>query len=188
MGDEPATPVDPEFAKLRKKFLEEKVFKYQPILNAMEDPNWGKPVHIPIGDKTWEFRKFSHAEVTMLTGLPYFSKLLSLQPLTDEEKVKWHQAQKEMVEAVSSEPRLWSDYIVKNESLVEKIFIGLLSVSQVDIKKLDEFFASDYGANYGYMWFLVMGRTPTEVGALAESDYQAVNSYFRMNAERMKKK
>ena len=187
MGDEPATGLnDPEFAKLRKKFLEEKVFQYQPTLNAIEDPNWGRPVKVPIGDRTFEFKKFNHGETTLLTSLRYFPKLLAQQKLDEKEEREFHVFKRVMLERVAVEPNRWSEFTEAEPKWVDVVFNSLLALSQVDVKKLDDFFASDYGWNYGYVWFTVMGLTPTQVGALSESDYQAVNSWFRKNAERVR--
>lgn len=188
MGDEPVAGLDdPRFDALRKQFLQEKVYRFQPILNSIEDANWGKPVHITIGDTKWTFRKLSHAEVTTMTGLPYFHKLVSQQPLDEKEQKAWLDTQRTMTAALCMEPNRWLAFVEKSSQWVGVVFGSLMKESTADVLALDEFFDSDYGWNYGLLWFGMMGRLPSEVGASSERDYQAVSSWFRKNRERMSK-
>ncbi len=189
LGDVPAPDLTEEqkFEELKKQFLNERVYRFQPTVNAIEDANWGKPVFITIGDKKWTFRKLVHAEVTMITGLPYFHKLISQKPLDDKEAQEWKGTQKTMTAALCAEPNSWLQFVEKSPAWVEQVFASLMKESTIDVLALDEFFDSDYGWNYGLLWFGMMTRTPSEVGAMSERDYQAVSSWFRKNRERMNK-
>ena len=176
---------DPEFKKLREQYLQAKFYEFQPILNAIEDANWGKPVTIKINDTKWVFRKLTHAEMTLLTAEPYFHKLLSGTALDEKEQRMWASTKRSMVTALSDTPEKWSEFIEKEPSWVEVVFSSLLQHSAVNVPALDKFFETDYGYNYGFVWFVLMHRTPTEVGRLSEGDYQAVSSFFRKNAEKL---
>jgi len=124
----------------------------------------------------------------MLSGLPYFPKLVAQEDLTEQEKFQFTENKRRMVLSVATEPSRWAERSDKDDLLVNMVFNTLLGLSIVDVSKLDEFFESDYGRNYGFIWFVIMHRTPTEVGAMSEGDYQAVNSWFRKNHERFEAK
>lgn len=186
MGDG-AVADDVKFDELRKQFLQEKLYRFQPTVNAIEDANWGKPITITIADRKWTFRKLAHAEVTMITGQPYFHKLVGQLPLDEKETDEWKKTQRSMTAALCTEPNRWLEFVEKSPDWVGVIFGSLMKESTADVLALDEFFDSDYGWNYGLLWFGMMGRLPSEVGASSERDYQAVSSWFRKNRERMAK-
>lgn len=176
---------DLEFADLREKFLKERVYKFLPLLQTIEDANWNKPIRMPLGGTVFEFRKFNHGEVALLGGLPYFGHLNKL----DESEAKDFQIVKRMmVERIATEPNRWLELTKDNPDWVDIVFSTILGASTLDVKRLDEFFETDMGRAYGTIWFLHFHMTPTEVGQMSEPSYQAVLSFFRKNSERFQNK
>jgi len=182
VDEHPTQLDDAKEAELRQLYLKERIYKFNPILQAIEDPNWKKPVSIPIGDAVFEFKKFTHGEIALLTTLPYSSHL---DKLTDAEKADYRVFQKLMVGRVAVEPARWMELVKKEPKWIELVFGALVNVSTVNLDNLKELFASDFGWNYGMFWFLVMRMTPTEVGALSEGDYQAIMTFLGVNREKI---
>ena len=189
----------PEHERLRKVFLNETFYKYQAILSRLEDPNLDKPLRFPLRRTdgtdlgTYEFRRFTHGEVTLLTRLPYFQKLAAkpAEPLTEAEQSGYELVKEELALRASTEPNRWQQLLEREPFQYRGVFSLLFTLSAMDEKFFEEmqsFFDSDLGYNYGLVWFSLFHLPPSLVAKLPESDYQAVMHWVAKWAERMAKR
>lgn len=187
MVDEPDRKLTQD--ELRARFLDEKLYKWQRLLSYLEDPNFEKPITYLAEGASFRFHRLRHGELTLLSRLKFFGKIVSNEPLTDDEKTAFIQMKGALLGRVSLDEDRWKRLIAEHPGHIEMAWQFLEANSGVPANidaQLKEFFATDFGWVYGKVWFGMMGLTPTEIAAKSEADYHAVMSWILANAERMK--
>ena len=144
---------------------------------------------VQLDDKWLEFRRWTHDQSNLLTGLPFYQKLASptgLKDVSPEEKTSLQALQVEMVRLALVEPKRWTDFLADaaNLPMIERVWQYVSMMSGPSTEKLKEFFESDWGQAYGAFWFLRMGMLPSDVGNRPDSDVKAVNIFLSVYAEK----
>ena len=135
------------------------------------------------------FRRWTHEEVNRFHYLPFLKKLSDRQTLDEEEKGKWFAFQSEMITDALVEPQRFSEAL-NDPSFVEPIFSLIAYISGVDEqfdRMMSGFMDGELGFAYGYLWFTLLKRTPSEIGRLPETDVKTIRAWLSRWAGRMSK-
>jgi len=184
------------FDDLRALLTKERLAS-QEILSHIEDPNFERPVVYLAEKATYKFHRLRHGELTLLTRLPFFFKLLHTKdgkpdplPLDSAEESAFRRMKEALLVRTSLEPDRWKSFAVEHPEHIDPAFYFVMSTSNMTLelgKKLNDYFATDEGHGYGQLWFGLMHMTPSQVAALPESDYQAVLAWWNRANERLKR-
>ena len=178
-----------EFAKLReaKSRREGDQARVQAFLERPADHVFKVPGRID--DKVLEFRRWTHEQANLITGLPFYHKLHekdAVKNLSPPEKTQFLALAVEMVELALVQPERWKAWLADAANLekVEAVWWYMNAISGPPEDTLREFFESDRGQAYGAFWFLRMGKLPSEIAKLPDSDIKAVNVFLSVFAEK----
>ena len=193
MGEDAREAVKDEarFTELRRQLLDATVLKTQRFLGRIEvQPNHRFHVFLPEQPTdAIRIRGWTHGEMTAFQRLPFYGKVLANEKLTEPETLVLNTFQRFMVNLVIEDVTRWRDTLEKTPSLVDQLFSIALQLSGWDAdfeKELEEFMSSDAGYVYGFVWFTLMRKTPSEVACLPETDVKAVNSWIIKWRDRVK--
>lgn len=187
MASEQNKKVEISFKDLENKLIEENL-KAERFRTLIEVPSKYEYFY-PFENKIVKFHRWMREEASQLNSLPYAPKLNNTQELSDEEKLHFLKFKAQMVILALTEPNKWIPVLEDNVQLIEQLFNFIAYVSGLDKvfnEDLEKFASSDYGQNYGSLWFLMMRKTPSEVAELPESDVRAVESWFAKYVEKVK--
>lgn len=133
-------------------------------------------------------RRLVHEEAMRIFRLPFYAKLVAGQKLDESEERALIAFELEMVIDAIQDKGKWVPLIEKNEQLILYLFNILLKLSGMDKDftiRLESFLNSESGFAYGYIWFFVMGKTPSEIAKLPETDVIVVNTWASKWMERV---
>lgn len=173
-----------EVEKARAFLLSETVLKHAKFLGLVEKQRervFAVPVDVDGTTEIFRFRRFTHEQATRITILPFFEKILSNSSLSEEEQKQWEAFQVEMLVEITIDSKKWEDVISVKPHLVPILysvvahFSGLSDEFQSGLKDLMN---SDFGFNYGYIWFNLFHLTPSQVSQLPETDVLMVHKWF----------
>lgn len=180
--------------ELQKKLAQRSInnIKFQNVIEEPADKIYGI---VQVSDEEGKdlgvisFTRWTHEESMRIYKLPFFIKIQNNQDLDDTEQKQYLAFQREMVLDAITDKGRWIDVIQKNNKLVQIIFDRVAATSGIDknfMDNLDAFMNTDEGFSYGYLWFILQGRTPSEIGKLPETDVLTVNLWAQKWSERLK--
>lgn len=141
-------------------------------------------------DKKLHFRRWNHEEATRIYTLPFFGKLALNKELTDDEEKTWFAFKIEIIMEVIEEKTLFNELIMENDQLVEAMYNTVAFFSGISNEfdtKINDFMESKYGYLYGLLWFQTIGKTPSEIASLPESDVKTIQAWIIKAVEKMPK-
>ena len=183
-----------KFTKLRKQLLSETVLKPQRFLTKIEQAS-DRIYTVDLPDQsgkklgTLRFKRLTHGDIIQMNALPFYHKFLSHEKLTDDENERLKMMELEMIRAVTLDKARWDEIVQENDQLIEPVFNVVLAISGIDEQfnqELDDFMNTEFGYNYGFIWFGIFGKLPSEVAKLPESDVKTVTSWVVKWSERMR--
>ena len=196
MAEESAQPVtdEKEFGRLKDEFLKVSRYKHYPFLSRLEEPKDRVYIlTIRSGDKVLgnvRYRKWTHGEVGHFLKLPFYQKIALGKEFTEQEKIRFEALKAEMVNLAILDHGRWVEFS-HDQKFIDTMFVAIQQVSGMDVGFSDglaDFFDTDMGFMYGYIWFHEMRKAPSEVAELSESDVNAVMTWYGKWFERVKEK
>lgn len=190
-----------EFERLRgvKGKRHAELAKTQSILE--QDPNKIHTLTLTVGQTQHKlrFRIWTHAQANMLYGLPFIDKIIANTSkekdkqvkLTPQEEPIWVAMQIEMVLIALVDREKWEPMLTENLKLLNVVWNVISSFSGWGMEfddRLTEFFDDDWGMNYGYFWFVVQKRSPSEIGKLSDLEVKAMNLWVNKWASKLENK
>ena len=139
----------------------------------------------PLGNML--FRRWNHEEVSKLYSLPFFKRIN--EKLEDDEQKLFEAIQYDMVLDAISDRGKWEPFLNKNPEFVKLVFDRMCFASGLNKEfadGLDEFMNSEQGWSYGFVWFVMLKKTPSEIAKLPETDVVSINSWISKWSERIR--
>lgn len=173
--------------RLRERLYEDSIVTPQRFLAQVEvDADKIYTVALPEG--TVRFRRWNHEEASRLFYLPFIRKLLTKDPLSEEEITQFSAFETEMVSEAILDAGKWASKL-GDEKFVSTLYLIIATMSGMDEEfdtNLSKFMDSEFGFAYGWLWFQIFGKTPSEIAKLPETDVKTINRWIMNYAERMK--
>lgn len=185
-------PIGEEFDKLREKYFQE-ALRHQKFLSQIEE-RADKTYILDLTDDnanrlcTIRLRKLRHGEAMLLHRLQFYHKIIQGKNLEPEEKAQYEALKAELVKMTISDKNQWEDHLSKHPELLTPVYNAVLAISGMTegfAKDLEEFMNEEFGFGYGQIWFMLFGRTPSEIADLPETDVQAITMWIHKWSEKV---
>ena len=135
------------------------------------------------------FQRWTREEVMRFHDLPFAAKITTGAALSEDETTQLTAFQAEMVAVALT------DKTTHVNNLNDPLFIGLMFTAISLASGLDnafrdalqQFLADERSFDYGYLWFVLLRKTPSEIALLPVTDVTTIQAWYQRWAERLVK-